>query len=271
MIEQMPLYSTIERVLNELAAQGLAGSAPLSPEQLFPFDQIHYHGTAAVQRAIDTLQLGADHHVVEIGSGLGGPARFMAHSAACSVTAIELQPRLHDIATDLTRRCGLDGRVHHLRGDALSCPLPDAGFDAVVSWLAVHHIPERPRLLQRMADTLRPGGRLYLEDLYARSSFTAAEAIDVDRLLYGVTMTMLEAYRRDLEAAGFSSITVEDTTDDWSAFCAMRAASWNESRERQVAVHGEEIFATLDRFFAGVAKLFRGGNLGGVRIVAVKA
>src|SRR5688572_29279556 len=165
----MPLYSTIERIRNEL--RELVPGAALTPEQLYPFDQIHYRGTDAVRDAAAALALGPAHRVLDIGAGIGGPARFLAHTTGCQVDALELQPEMHALGEELTARCGLDGRVRHVQGDALTHSLEDAAYDAAVSWLAIHHIPERPRLLRRIAAALRPGGRLYIEDLCQRAPF----------------------------------------------------------------------------------------------------
>jgi len=155
-IGSIGLYTNLDRIARGLAGIGIGPADPIAPEQLFPLDQWHYHGTDAIRAAAESLGLGPESRVLEVGSGIGGPARYLAHTIGCHVTALELQPQVHAIAADLTRRCGLEGRVTHLCGDALSQPLPEAGFDAVVSWLAVLHIPDRPRLLARLARALRP-------------------------------------------------------------------------------------------------------------------
>src|SRR5687767_3118700 len=216
----MPLYVNLQRIYNELAEAGVAAGAPLTPEQLFPFDQIHYHGTDAVRDAAQALQLTSDSRILEIGSGLGGPARFLAHTTGCHVTALDVQQEMHALATELTARCGLSDRVSHVLGDALTYPLPAGGFDAVVSWLAVHQIPDRPRLFERLRHALKAGGALYIEDLHARAPFQGGDVADVRELLYGITMTPAADYQRELEAAGCTDITLTDMTADWSAFCA---------------------------------------------------
>ena len=76
---------------------------PLTPDQLFPFDQFHYHGIDAVRAAAGIVGLGRTSRVLEVGSGLGGPARYLAHTVGCHVTALELQEELHDLARTLTR------------------------------------------------------------------------------------------------------------------------------------------------------------------------
>src|SRR5215475_4716671 len=101
-IESMPLYVNVDRINNELAELGIGDDEALTPAQLFPFDQYHYHGTDAVHAAARLLGLGPTSHVLDVGSGLGGPARYLASSMGCQVTALELQSELHAVATHLT-------------------------------------------------------------------------------------------------------------------------------------------------------------------------
>jgi cyclopropane fatty-acyl-phospholipid synthase-like methyltransferase len=264
----MPLYFNLRRIYNELAEAGVGPGQPFRPEQLFPFDQIHYHGTDAVRHAAVTLGLTSANRVLEIGSGLGGPARYLAHTVGCHVTALDIQEEMHALASDLTARCGLADRVTHVLGDALTCPFPASSFDAVVSWLAVHQIPQRPLLFERLHHALKPGGALYLEDLHARAPFTGSDVDDVRTVLIGVTMTAADDYERELRAAGFADIQLIDMTADWSAFCAGRAQAWRDARERHTRVHGVETYETLEGFFAAVQRLFEHGSLGGIRIIA---
>jgi sarcosine/dimethylglycine N-methyltransferase len=265
-IAAMPLYSTIERIRNEL--REVRPGAALTPQQLYPFDQIHYRGIDAVREAATALALGPAQRVLDIGAGIGGPARFLAHTTGCRVVALELQPAMHAVGEELTSRARLADRVTHVLGDALTCPLEDAAFDAAVSWLAIHHIPDRPRLLGRIAAALRPGAHLYIEDLCERVPFTADDVPDLQQTLYAVTMTDAEHYARDVAAAGFENLAVSDMSDDWGAFCAGRATAWRAAVQRHTRVHGEQVFLTLDTFFSTVARMFASGRLGGIRILA---
>ena len=265
-IGAMPLYVDVHRIHNELAELGIMPEQPLTPEILYPFDQFHYHGIDAVRAAAGTIGLGRESRVLEIGSGLGGPARYLAHTVGCHVTALELQQELHDVAVDLTRRCGLGKRIAHVRGDALSYPLEVGRFDAAVSWLAVHHIPERPRLIERLAQAVRPGGHVYIEDLCERTPFSEADAAEVRETLHAVTLTDAEDLAQELDDAGFDEIDMVDMTPSWGSFCRARAATFRQNRERHARVHGEAIATRLEEFFTTVERLFMSGSLGGVRI-----
>ncbi|HEY2875815.1 MAG TPA: methyltransferase domain-containing protein, partial [Reyranella sp.] len=181
-IADMPLYTHVDRIERGLAAMGIAPGAAVRPEQLFALDQWHYHGIEAIAEAARVLGLTAASHVLDIGAGVGGPARFLAHTVGCHVTALELQPHLHALGVELTRRTGLADKVTHLQGDALTHPLPMV--DAVVSFLAIVHIPERPRLFAHLAGALRPGGGIYIEDLCQRGPLSPQDRSDLQTIVH---------------------------------------------------------------------------------------
>jgi cyclopropane fatty-acyl-phospholipid synthase-like methyltransferase len=267
-IRAMPLYTHIDRVERGLAALGIGPSDPIPPEKLFSLDQWHYHGTDAIRAAAERLRLGPASRVLDIGSGIGGPARYLAYATGCHVTALELQPALDALAADLTARAGLADRVSHICGDALTASLPDAAFDAAVSWLAVLHVPDRRRLFARLALALRPGGGCYVEDLAMRAPFSRPDLHDLRHVVYGITVTGIADYAGDLRQAGFVDVEATDLTPDWAAFAAERLAAWRAGRDAQVRAQGEDAWAAQEHFYAVIDRLYAGGSLGGVRIVA---
>ena len=270
-IKSMKLYSHLERINNELVDAGLDPDGPLTVADLSPFDNLHYHGTEAVEQAIVALGLSADSRVAEVGSGLGGPARFLAERSGCHVTALELQPDLNDLAQDLTRRCGLASHVTHLCGDVLDGPLAPGAFDAVVSWLALYHIADRQTLFPKIAAALKPSGRIYIEDITSRGSFTDEELQLLRVKLYGHCTPSHEAYGEELTRAGFTDIEMVDLSDDWASFTSTRLGAYRAERERHLRIQGAETVAAIEEFYDAVNRLFQGGNLAGLRVVARKA
>jgi cyclopropane fatty-acyl-phospholipid synthase-like methyltransferase len=267
-IESIPLYTHLDRINSGLAALGIGAADPIRPDQLFPLDQWHYHDTDAIRAAANHLGLGPASRVLEIGSGIGGPARYLAHSTGCHVTALELQPKVHAVAADLTQRCGLGGRVLHLCGDALSHPIQDAAFDAMVSWLAVLHIPDRRRLYARLARALRPGGGCYVEDLCMRAPFAVQDQRDLRDIVFGVSVTGIDEHADDLRAADFIDVVATDQTADWAPYTSARLAAWQANHASYARAHGEGAYAAQELFYAVIARLFASGSLGGVRLVA---
>jgi sarcosine/dimethylglycine N-methyltransferase len=267
-IADMPLYTNLDRIARGLSARGIGAKDAIPPDQLFDLDQWHYHGIDAVRAAADQLGLGPASHVLDIGSGVGGPARYLAHTIGCRVTALELQPKLNAIAVDLTQRSGLSQRVTHILGDALAYPFADGQFDAVVSWLAILHIPDRPRLFERLARALRSGAGCYVEDLCMRAPFAPDDLRDLREVVFGVSVTRIEDYARDVRAAGFADIAITDLTNDWAPYAADRLQRWRQNRESYARVHGEGAYAAQERFYSVIARLYDSGSLGGVRLVA---
>jgi sarcosine/dimethylglycine N-methyltransferase len=267
-LAEMPLYTNLDRIARGLAARGIGATDPIPPEQLFDLDQLHYHGIDAIRAAADRLGLQPTSRVLDIGSGVGGPARYLAHKIGCRVTALELQPKLNAIAVDLTQRSGLSERVTHILGDALAYPFADGQFDAGVSLLAVLHIPDRPRLFKRLARALRSGGGCYVEDLCARAPFGPKDLRDLREIVFGVSVTSIEDYAKDVRAAGFVDVAATDLTGDWAPYAADRLRLWRQNHEPYARVHGEGAYAVQEKFYSVIARLYESGSLGGVRLVA---
>jgi cyclopropane fatty-acyl-phospholipid synthase-like methyltransferase len=267
-IESMPLYTHLDRIERGLAALGIGPTDTVRPEQLFGLDQWHYGGTDAVRSAVEHLRLKSQSRVLDVGSGLGGPARFLAHIAGCHVTALELQPELHKIGSDLTNRCALSDRVTHICGDALTYPIADGTFDAVVRWLTVHHIPNRPRLCARFAKALRSGGQCYIEDLYMRAPFSENDLVDVRTVLIGNSVTNLDEFEEDLRGNGFAQINATDLTDETKPFVSARFAAWQKDSDKRIRDLGKDAYDAMENFYGVVARLFKEGSLGCVRLVA---
>jgi cyclopropane fatty-acyl-phospholipid synthase-like methyltransferase len=268
--KSMKLYDRVERIHHELRALGIADDAPLTVSQLVPFDQYHYHGTEAVDEAAVRLGIDASSRVLDVGAGIGGPARWLAATTGCHVTALELQPDLNATAADLTRRCGLAGRVTHVAGDILDGAPVDGGYDALISYLAVLHIPDRARLFAACHRALVPGGDMYIEDFTLRSEPTPEQREALRVKVQCPYVPPSDVYRRHILDAGFATVDLEDVTADWTAYTAERLAAFRDDRERQVRVHGEEVADGLEDFYATMAGLYAGGVLGGARIVAAR-
>jgi cyclopropane fatty-acyl-phospholipid synthase-like methyltransferase len=270
-IKTMKLYTHVERVERELAARGFGPDQLLTIEELFNLDQLHYHGPDAVRAAIHRLALKPGDRVLDVGSGLGGPARILAGEGECRVTAVELQEDLNRLAGSLTRRTGLDDRIDHRCEDFLTASLPESPFDALVSWLTFLHIPEREALLGRCHACLRPGGRILVEDFYARPGLSAEQQAVLAKDVYCTDLPSWQRYREQIEAAGFEAIEMEDMTTGWHRFVADRLDDFHQGRERFVTLHGQDAFEALRHFYSVIVELFGSGGLGGVRWSARRA
>lgn len=267
-IKSMKLYSHVERVYNELAELGITDRDRLRVDELSRFDQLHYHGTSALDMAIQIIGAVPGARWLEIGSGIGGPARYLAHSGNIHVTALELQPDQNRLAEELTERCGLSEQIEHLCGDFLNLDWEAQRCDAVVSWLALYHIPARRHLLDKCHALLKPGGYFYTEDLCALGEFDLQQRADLEHDLFAITLPSLDQYRCDLESGGFEIEHFQDMSADWAEYTQQRLSSYRADRERHMRVHGEATVAAMDDFYSSVDDHFQSGKLGGIRVCA---
>ncbi|MEM9852505.1 MAG: methyltransferase domain-containing protein [Pseudomonadota bacterium] len=267
-IKTMGLYPRADRILADLAHLGFGPDAPLTVDVLSQFDQLHYHGTAAIDAAIDALGIGPGDRVLEVGAGWGGCARYLAQKSGAQVTAVELQGDYNSIGADLTARAGLGDQVTHVEGDFLTVPLPVGGFDHAVSWLALFHIPDRAAYLGRIAGALRPGGGFFAEDLFHRTAPPPNEMASFQAHLFPKSVVGWEDYGDGLDAAGFGGVALQDMSDDWAAFTATRLAAFRENRTAYAAVHGDDGYERIHTFYDQMAGYLARGIVGGVKAQA---
>lgn len=274
-IKTMKLYAHFERVDRELAEMGFAEGSTVKAEDIFAFDHMNYYGIDAVQNAITTCGITEGSKVLDIGSGLGGPARFIHLKTKAEVVAVELQEDCSDKAQEYTTRCGMGEKIKHICADMVTCDMPALGlnagsFDFLVSWLVILHIEQKKTLFERAALVTKPGGQLYIEDFYEKGPFTDTEAASLKKDVFCSTLVSKDDYTKLLTDAGYSVVAFDDLTESWTDFVSKRQAAYVERKERTIKVHGQDTFDTQMYFFDAIKKLFTGGNLGGCRIVATK-
>lgn len=266
-MKSMKLYSDVHRIYNNLAALGIGPEDPLSTDQLLPFDQYHYEGTHAVDLAMQSLGLAPNESLLDIGSGIGGPARYVAQRFGLRVTALELQPDLDAVARDLTRRCGLAALLQHESGDILD-GTARGPYDGIISLLCMLHIPDKPRLFAACRAALRPGRAMYIEDFAAARPLSPSEAESLAVKVQATALPPPDEYRDHLRTAGFAEVTLTDVTEDWRRFSAGRLAAWRDQKAEHHRIHGAAIVEGLEDFYRSVDDLWQGGALVGLRVLA---
>jgi SAM-dependent methyltransferase len=151
----------IAAALEELAPSG----GRLTSEQIGGFDDFHTAGRLATARIAQLLAPAPDELVLDAGSGLGGPARYLAETFGCRVIGIDLTPDYVDVANLLNERLGMDDRVEFRVGDITALDLPDASVDHAWTQHVAMNIADRPRLYSEIRRVIRPGGRFAVFDV----------------------------------------------------------------------------------------------------------
>ena len=150
--------------------------------------------------------------MLDVGCGIGGPARYLAATFGCKVTGVDLSPGFIDAATYLTARCGLSDRVKFQVGDALDLPFDDGSFDAAFLQHVAMNIADRTALYKEMHRILAPGGRLATYDLVLRAGDVVYPAPWARDASASFLLTENET-RSALEAAGYNAVLWRDDTE----------------------------------------------------------
>jgi ubiquinone/menaquinone biosynthesis C-methylase UbiE len=257
------------QILDAVAARRIAADA-ITEEVLQLHDQDHYGGTAATDRLIAEAAVRADDVVLDVCSGMGGPARYLAWKKGCDVTGLDLTASRVQGSTELTRLAGLSGSVRFVRGNALAMPFRDASFTLAMAQESFAHIPDKPRLLGECARVLRPAGRLVFSDILHRGNLSPPDA---QRLFEGMTFSdiaTLEGYAEQLRLCGMEVVRSVDLTAEWTRILVERLAMYRSLESQTVARLGREHFERYDRAYEHFVGLYRSGVLAGALMHAVK-
>jgi len=201
------------RVLAAIRAAGLNPEQRLSPEDLAPLDHFHTGGLTASRELMQLARIGADDRVLDIGSGLGGPARMLASARGCRVDCVELSADYCAGAVLLNRLTGLADRVTVHRVSALALRLAAGVLDVVWMQDVAMNIADKRGLYVEIRRVLKPGGRYAFQELAAGSApttyFPLPWATDpADSFLAPAATT-----RATLDDVSFVAEHFEDTSD----------------------------------------------------------
>lgn len=137
----------------------------LTQEILAEIDHIHGGGYANTKEHAGLVSLQPGMAVLDVGCGIGGPARYYAAAFGCRVTGIDLTPEYVDVATMLTEKCGLSDQVDFKCADAVDLPFVDAGFDVAWCLNVTMNIQDRAGLYGEVHRVLKPGGKFGLSEM----------------------------------------------------------------------------------------------------------
>jgi ubiquinone/menaquinone biosynthesis C-methylase UbiE len=210
--------------LNAALAEDGVDPARATQEDLAPYDQFHGRGLDATLEIAALMQAGPADHLLDIGSGIGGPARFFAVRFGCRITGIDLTPEFCDVARRLTRQLGLQDRVRFETGNALALPFASAQFDGAYSMNVSMNIPDKETFYREAHRVLKPGGWLVLSEIARGTGAEPEYPTPWARTAASSYLVTAEATRAGLAAAGFEIVVLEDKSEAARAFSALSRA-----------------------------------------------
>lgn len=256
-----------QQILHDLATRGIA-LAELTEEVLKDHDQDHFGGLDAVEVLARLAGIERGSRVLDVCSGLGGPARYLAHRLGCRVTGLDITESRHLAAERLTRLVGLDHLVEFRLGSALDMPFTDASFDVVIGEEAWAHVPDKQRLVAECARVVRAGGRIAFTDIVRRDALDDEAAERLRREMAFHDLACADEYVTLLERAGCEVLVRESLGPVWAEILKKRLEMYRGLRTTTVARFGLDHFRRWDATYAFFVGLFAEGRLGGVRILA---
>jgi sarcosine/dimethylglycine N-methyltransferase len=196
----------------------------LTPQQLAALDQFHTRGLAATAELAMLAGITTDTSVLDVGSGVGGPARFLAATYGCPVNGVDLSEPFVNAARYLTERTGQSGQVSFQTANALELPFDDGRFDIVLLQHVAMNITDRPRLYREIRRVLKSCGRFATFDVVLNSG-EPHYPLPWSRTPATSFLLTAVATRDVIESAGFRTLAWQDDTEAAQAWTAQLRAS----------------------------------------------
>jgi len=245
-----------ERLKTALAVLGPEDQT-LTPRQLGALDQFHTRGLAATAELAALIGITADMSVLDVGSGVGGPARFLAATYGCRVTGVDLSEPFVDAARYLTERTGQSGQVSFEIASALGLPFDGGRFDVALLQHVAMNIYDRARLYREIRRVLKLGGRFATFDVVLNSG-EPHYPVPWARTPATSFLLTAAATREAIELAGFRTLAWQDGTEAAKAWIAQLRASGSPPAPNLGVVMGPD-FAQLS---ANLGRSLMEGRLG---------
>jgi sarcosine/dimethylglycine N-methyltransferase len=229
----------------------------LAPHQLAALDQFHTCGLAATAELARLAGISADMSVLDAGSGVGGPARFLAATYGCRVTGVDLSERFVDAARYLAERTGQIGQVSFETASVLELPFDDGHFDVAFLQHVAMNISDRARLYREIRRVPKSGGKFATFDVVLNSG-DPHYPVPWARTPTTSFLLTAPATREVIEPAGFRTLAWQDDTEAAKAWIAQLRATGPPPSPNLGVVMGPD-FAQLS---ANLARNLLEGRLG---------
>jgi SAM-dependent methyltransferase len=186
----------------------------LARDDLKTFEEFHLRGRRATRELAHLAGIGAHMQVLDLGCGVGGPARSLAAEFGCQVVGLDLSFEYCRATAVLSARLGMGKQIKVVHGNALQLPFQGAAFHLVWSQHTLMNVPAKVSLFEEVQRVLRPGGRLAFYEVLVGSGAALDFPLpwaDSWKLSF---LPDAEGMLHDLAACGFSIESWQDVTDE---------------------------------------------------------
>lgn len=203
-------------ILDAMAAAGIAPDT-MTVARMAPVDHFHARGFPATVELADALPILPGHHLVDIGCGLGGPARYLAERFGCRVSGIDITGPFVEAANKLTAFLGMVGQVDVQLGDGHHLPFDDAAFDGGYTQHVTMNVADRAQFYGEAFRVLKPGAFFALTEHGLGPAGDPHFPVPWSEDGSGSHLVSPADTVAYLDAAGFVDIAVEDTGAKYAA------------------------------------------------------
>jgi len=234
MIEEVAAHYSCGGGLAEKIAESLRSAGKdlneLKATDLSTVDEFHIRGRKATLELAEQMKLSEDSCVLDIGSGLGGPARTLAEEYGCHVTGLDLTQAFCDAAEVMSDWVNLGERVAFQQGDATGLPFSDNQFDAAMTIHVAMNIPAKDKMYEQARRVVKPGGIFAVYDVLQGEGGDVLFPVPWARDPSISHLATPDEMKSLLADAGFKVLDVHDSTDE--------SQSWFEAMTTRMAQSG---------------------------------
>jgi ubiquinone/menaquinone biosynthesis C-methylase UbiE len=240
-------------------------------DDLAPVDEFHIGGRQASEHFLEQLDLTPEMHILDVGCGLGGPARFVASRYRCRVDGIDLTPEYVETGQEICKWVSLADRISLHLGSALSMPFADGTFDGAYMLHVGMNIEDKAGLCLEVGRVLRPGSLFGIYDVMKTGDGELTFPVPWATTPESSAVAKPEKYRSGLESAGFAVIA-ERTRRDFALqfFEQLRARTMAAGGPPPLGLHVLMGRNTPDKV-QNMAQNIANGRIAPVELIARKA
>ena len=223
-----------QQILNALQEQG---KTTITRNDLSAVDEFHVRGAAVSMELAREAGFNKEMRILDVGCGIGGPARMLASEFGCHITGIDITEEFIETAKLLTKLVGLDDLVKFIHEDALNLPFENDSFDVVWTQHVQMNIRDKEKFYAEIKRVLNPGGRFIYYDIFTRShedlTYPVPWAND-NSISFLVTPTTIHEL---LVNNGFTKIKLKDHTNEGIQFLKDMLNRANSQEQPKLGMH----------------------------------